>query len=51
LKRGAAIAGVARHAFQKKSKKGIATPKPDVDLIKQRFKEARELAEHEQVEQ
>jgi len=22
------------HAFQKKSKKGIATPKPDVDLIK-----------------
>ena len=36
------------HAFQKKSKKGIATPKPDVDLIKQRYKEARELAEHEQ---
>jgi phage-related protein len=24
------------HAFQKKSKKGIATPKQDVDLIKQR---------------
>jgi phage-related protein len=39
------------HAFQKKSKKGIATPKPDVDLIKQRYKEARELAEHEQDEQ
>jgi phage-related protein len=39
------------HAFQKKSKKGIATPKPDVDLIKQRYKVARELAEHEQVEQ
>jgi len=38
------------HAFQKKSKKGIATPKPDVDLIKQRYKEARELAEHEQDE-
>ncbi len=35
------------HAFQKKSKRGIATPKPDVDLIKQRYKEARELAEHE----
>jgi phage-related protein len=35
------------HAFQKKSKKGIATPKPDVDLIKQRYKEAKELAEHE----
>ena len=39
------------HAFQKKSKKGIATPKPDVDLIKQRYKEAKELAEHEQDEQ
>src|ERR1700694_2732045 len=25
------------HAFQKKSKKGIATPKADVDLIKKRF--------------
>jgi len=35
------------HAFRKKSKKGIATPKPDVDLIKQRYKEAKELAEHE----
>ena len=35
------------HAFQKKSKKGIATPKPDVDLIKQRYKDAKELAEHE----
>jgi phage-related protein len=32
------------HAFQKKSKKGIATPKRDVDLIKQRYAEARELA-------
>jgi phage-related protein len=36
------------HAFQKKSKKGIATLKPDVDLIKQRYKEAKELAEDEQ---
>ena len=36
------------HAFQKKSKKGIATPKQDVDLIKQRYKEAKELAEDEQ---
>lgn len=35
------------HAFQKKSKKGIATPKSDVDLIKQRYKEAKELAEYE----
>jgi phage-related protein len=38
------------HAFQKKSKKGIATPKQDVELIKQRFKEAKELSEHEQDE-
>jgi phage-related protein len=35
------------HAFQKKSKKGIATPKQDVDLIRQRYKEAKELAGHE----
>lgn len=34
------------HAFQKKSKKGIATPKRDIDLIKQRYSEAQEL-EHE----
>ena len=39
------------HAFQKKSKEGIATPKPDVDLIKQRYKEAKELAEHERGEE
>jgi phage-related protein len=32
------------HAFQKKSKKGIATPKRDVDLVKKRYAEARELA-------
>jgi phage-related protein len=32
------------HAFQKKSKKGIATPKRDVDLIKKRYTEAQELA-------
>jgi phage-related protein len=38
------------HAFQKKSKKGIATPKHDVDLIKQRYKEAKELAAHEKDE-
>jgi phage-related protein len=25
------------HAFQKKSKKGIATPKADIDLVKQRL--------------
>ena len=34
------------HAFQKKSMKGIATPKRDVDLIKKRYIEAQEL-EHE----
>jgi len=28
------------HVFQKKSKSGIATPKPDMDLIKDRLKAA-----------
>lgn len=28
------------HVFQKKSKSGIATPKPDVDLIEDRLKQA-----------
>jgi len=32
------------HAFQKKSKSGIATPQQDVDLIKKRYREAQELA-------
>jgi phage-related protein len=36
------------HAFHKKSKSGIATPKPDVDLIKQHYKEAQEHAKHDQ---
>lgn len=36
------------HSFQKKAKKGIATPKMDVDLIRQRYNEAKELAKHEQ---
>ena len=31
------------HAFQKKSKSGIATPKQDIDLIKRRLKEAESL--------
>lgn len=35
------------HAFQKKSKKGISTPKEDVDLIKQRYKEAKELEKND----
>jgi phage-related protein len=30
------------HAFQKKSKRGTATPKADLDLIEQRLKRARE---------
>ena len=28
------------HAFQKKSKKGVKTPQSDIDLIKQRYKDA-----------
>lgn len=31
------------HAFHKKSKKGIETPKQDVNLIKQRYNEAKEI--------
>ena len=31
------------HAFQKKSKKGIATPKSDLELIKRRLRQAEEL--------
>jgi phage-related protein len=30
------------HAFQKKSKRGIATPKAELDLIELRLKRARE---------
>lgn len=36
------------HAFQKKSPKGVKTAQPDIDLIKQRYKEAKELADHDQ---
>jgi phage-related protein len=32
------------HVFQKKSKKGIATPKGEIDLIKRRLREAQEHA-------
>ena len=35
------------HAFQKKSKKGIQAPKQDVETIKRRYKEAKELAKDE----
>lgn len=31
------------HVFQKKSRRGIATPKPDLDLIKERLKRAQEF--------
>lgn len=34
------------HAFQKKSKTGRKTPRQDVDLITQRYKDAQELAKH-----
>jgi phage-related protein len=34
-------------AFQKKSKKGISTPKAEIDKIKRRLKEAESLAERE----
>jgi phage-related protein len=32
------------HAFQKKSKTGRETPRPDLDLIKQRLREAEQIA-------
>jgi len=35
------------HVFQKKSKKGIATPKKDMDIIRVRLRMARELAKDE----
>lgn len=31
------------HAFQKKSKSGVATPKADIELIEQRLKQAIEI--------
>lgn len=33
------------HAFQKKSKTGVTTPKADIDLITQRLKQAATLSE------
>jgi phage-related protein len=32
------------HMFQKKSKRGTATPKADIDLIRERLKVAEQLA-------
>jgi len=34
------------HAFQKKSRKGIETPKNDLDLVKRRLKAAEDHHEH-----
>jgi phage-related protein len=31
------------HAFQKKSKRGIATPKAEIELIRRRLKRAEEV--------
>ena len=36
------------HAFQKKSKKGIATPKKDVDIIRRRYQDAKERVQDEE---
>jgi phage-related protein len=36
------------HAFQKKSKSGIATPKADVELIRQRLKQAIEISKRKE---
>ncbi|WP_230407989.1 hypothetical protein [Candidatus Kuenenia stuttgartiensis] len=33
------------HTFKKKSKKGIKTPKEEIEVIKQRLKRAKEIAE------
>jgi phage-related protein len=33
------------HVFQKKSKHGIATPKPDLDIIRERLKTAEKFAQ------
>jgi phage-related protein len=39
------------HVFQKKSKTGIATPKPDIDLIRERLKVAARRAKELKDEQ
>ncbi|MCR4301743.1 MAG: hypothetical protein NUV51_09040 [Sulfuricaulis sp.] len=31
------------HVFQKKSKQGMATPKPDLDIIRERLKVAEQM--------
>ena len=42
-----ADAAYVLHCFKKKSAKGIATPKPDIDLIRKRLDDARRLAKGE----
>lgn len=39
------------HVFQKKSKRGIATPKPDMDIIRERLKVAERIAKEMRHEQ
>jgi phage-related protein len=36
------------HAFQKKARSGIKTPQGDIDLIKRRYRDAKELAKREE---
>jgi len=33
------------HAFQKKSKRGIKTPKREIDLVRERLKHLKEVAQ------
>src|SRR5258705_6896840 len=40
-----AIAIYVLHVFQKKSKRGRATPQRDIDLVEERLKRAREIQE------
>ncbi len=35
------------HTFKKKSKKGIKTPRPDMEIIRRRLKDAHMLAKEE----
>ena len=37
------------HAFQKKAKHGIATPKSEIDLVKQRLRRAIEIDQQKEV--
>lgn len=32
------------HCFQKKAKRGVATPKPEMDIVRERLKQAERLA-------